>query len=147
MTDRMQLRRATPQDLYFIQGLLRDNGLLFEDIPSKIGCLFLASADLQVVGIGGLVNYKEYGLLRSIVIKTSFRAKGYGRLLCTKLIQQAKFQGIKELYLLTITAKAFFNQMGFRRTRREKVPKAIQETIEFRDLCPDSSICMRMKIR
>jgi amino-acid N-acetyltransferase len=109
--------------------------------------LFLASADSQVVGIGGLENYKEYGLLRSIVIEPSFRAKGYGRLLCTKLIQQAKLQGIRELYLLTITARAFFNHMGFRKMRRDKVPKAIQETIEFRDLCPDSSICMRMKIR
>jgi amino-acid N-acetyltransferase len=147
MTDRMQLRRATPQDLYFIQGLLRENDLPFEDIPSKISCLFLASADSQVVGIGGLENYKEYGLLRSVVIEPSFRAKGYGRLLCTKLIQQAKLQGIRELYLLTITARAFFNHMGFRKMRRGKVPKAIQEAIEFRDLCPDSSICMRMKIR
>jgi amino-acid N-acetyltransferase len=146
MTDRMQLKRATPQDLFFIQGLLRDNGLPFEDIPSKISCLFLASADSEVVGIGGLENYKDYGLLRSIVIQPSFRAKGYGKLLCTKLIQQAKLQGIKELYLLTITARTFFNRIGFRRIRRDKVPKAIQETVEYRDLCPESSICMRLKI-
>lgn len=51
---------------------------------------------------------------------------------------------MKELYLLTITAKKFFKKVGFDEIKRTLVPSVIQNTTEFKDLCPSSATCMRM---
>jgi amino-acid N-acetyltransferase len=144
--DRIQTTKATRKDLPTIQHILKENGLCFEDIPQVLDMLFMAYKDSNLVGIGGVERHGIYGLLRSLVIQASFRGKGYGKELCSRLVEQAKLHGTKELYLLTTTAQAFFEKLGFGKIDRERAPKAIQDTTEFKELCPVSSICMRMRI-
>jgi amino-acid N-acetyltransferase len=106
----------------------------------------MAYDESDLVGIAGVEGRGECGLLRSFVIRQSYRGKGYGRELCRKIIEQAKLQGMKELYLLTTTAESFFKRLGFRKMEREAAPKAILDTTEFKELCPVSSVCMQMKL-
>jgi amino-acid N-acetyltransferase len=146
MTNKIRLVKATIRDFPLIERLLKENNLPFEDIPEKIGSLFIARSDSQSVGIGGVEIYGEHGLLRSVVIDRPFRGKGYGKALCKKLIQHAKMKGVKEMYLLTTTADGFFKRIGFSETRRNSAPAAMQNTTEFKELCPVSSICMRKRI-
>lgn len=143
---RIQLRKATKKDLSRIQHILKENDLCFTDIPQIIDRIFMAYNGSNLVGIGGVEGRGDCGLLRSFVIQPSFRGKGYGKELCARIAEQAKLQGIKELYLLTTTAQTFFERLGFKKIEREHTPTAIQDTTEFKELCPVSSACMLMKI-
>nr|MDO8098682.1 arsenic resistance N-acetyltransferase ArsN2 [Candidatus Njordarchaeota archaeon] len=146
MINRIRLRKATRRDLQLIEKLLKENNLPFEDIPAKIDSLFIATLNSRSIGIGGVEVYGERGLLRSLLIDKPFRGKGYGKALCGKLIQLAKSKGVEELYLLTTTADGFFKKIGFEKIKRDCSPAAIQNTTEFKELCPVSSTCMRKKI-
>jgi amino-acid N-acetyltransferase len=139
------LREASTEDLQFILGLLKSNNLCFEDVPQKLTSLFIGYVGSKIVGIGGVEVYGELALLRSLVIEKPFRGKGYGKALYEELIQRAKSKGVRELYLLTTTAEEFFREIGFEKIKRDSVPTAIQNTTEFKELCPVSSICMRKR--
>jgi amino-acid N-acetyltransferase len=142
----MELRNAKKEDIPVVQELLKANDLPIEDIPMKIDCIVIAYRSGQFLGVGGVEEYGVHGLLRSVVIDRRFRGKGYGRTLCGLLIEQAKSKGIKELYLLTMTSESFFKRLGFRRIDRNTVPHVLQETSEFKELCPVSSVCMKMNL-
>ena len=143
---KVELKKASIDDLPFAEKLLGSNGLPYQDISSKIDCLFVGYSGSRNVGIGGVEVYGDYGLLRSLVIDVSSRGKGYGRALSLKLIEYAKQVGIRDLYLLTITADSFFEKIGFERIHRDEAPEIIRKTSEFSKLCPSSSICMKMRI-
>lgn len=142
----MKIRKAKPEDLDFIVKLLKDNDLCYEDITSKIDCIFLGHTGDGIIGIGGVEIYEEHGLLRSLVIQKPYRSKGLGKELCSKLIEYARKQGVKELYLLTLTAADFFEKLGFIRIDRQNVPEPISRTTEFTSLCPVTAACMVKKI-
>ena len=138
----IELRKAEKADLPLIQEFLKANDLCFEDIPDKKDSIVIARRNAQFIGVGGIERYGLYGLLRSVAIDRPFRGKGYGKELCDKLISRALSSGVKELYLLTTTAEAFFKRFGFERVDRKNAPPVIQETSEFRELCPSSSVLM-----
>lgn len=142
----VNLQEATADDLSLIEKLLKNNDLPYEDIPSKIDCLFLGYVSSRLVGIGGLEIYGTYGLLRSLVIEETARGVGYGKALSDGLIGYAKEKEITEIYLLTTTAESFFANRGFRIVDRNAVPREIQKTSEFSGLCPDSAVCMMLRI-
>jgi amino-acid N-acetyltransferase len=50
--------------------------------------------------------------------------------------------GIKTLYLLTMTAADFFLKIGYQVTQKDKVPKSIEKTEEFKNVCPVSAACL-----
>ena len=56
--------------------------------------------------------------------------------------EYAKSLKVSTLYLLTITAEAFFQKQGYRQTARNSAPLEIQLTTEFQSLCPASAVCM-----
>ena len=143
----VELKQATEEDLHFIESLLKSNGLPYEDIAAKVDCLFKGFSNEELIGIGGVEIYGDYGLLRSLVTMESIRGKGYGTVLCAKLLEYAKAKGVSEFYLLTTTADAFFEKVGFERFDRTLAPNAIQNTSEFADLCPSTAVFMRLKTR
>lgn len=141
------LQKVDKTGLPLVEELLKSSGLPYEDLPSKLDALFMGCVNGQVVGVGGVETYGNYGLLRSLVIKESFRGKGYGSALCGKLIKYAKLAGVGEIYLLTTTAEKFFKtKIGFEVINRSVAPPAIQNTTEFKNLCPSTATCMRLKL-
>jgi amino-acid N-acetyltransferase len=58
----------------------------------------------------------------------------------------ARENGVRELYLLTMTAALFFANRGYEKVERSKAPAALQGTTEFASLCPVSSVCMRKRL-
>ncbi len=125
------LTPATERDVPFIVALLEENGLPSSDIPEKWGSLFLARSDGSVVGAGGVEILGEYGLLRSLAVTQGERNRGYGRAVVRGLTHHAQQAGVRELYLLTMTAAAFFEGLGFERVPRENAPLPITQTSEF----------------
>lgn len=143
----IKLKKVNKTGFPLVEELLKSNGLPYDDIPSKLDDLFLGCVDEKVVGVGGVEIYGNYGLLRSLVIKESFRGKGYGRALCGKLLKYAKLKGVREIYLLTTTGENFFKKkIGFEVINRSMAPAAIQNTTEFKNLCPSTATCTRMKL-
>ena len=146
MAEQIHLKRATEKHLQVIQKILQDNDLPVDDIPQIITELFIACKGAKIIGIGGVEKHGNIGLLRSVAIEASLRGKGFGTALCNKLIEQAKVDELDELFLLTIHAESFFSRLGFERIPRNEVPQEMQDTAEFKTLCPVSSICMQLKL-
>lgn len=130
-----------------IKSLLKRNNLPSEDIlPNNLKDFFIAKTKEKIIGIIGLEIFEEIGLLRSLCVEETFRKKGIGFLLYKDLSIYAHSKGIRELYLLTTTAEAFFHRLGFLTVDRSIVPESIRMTSEFRDLCPSSAVCMKITV-
>ena len=142
----LKLRSAVATDLPLIHQWLNQAGLPTEDVSEVLTSLYLGMNGEAVVGIGGIERHGEDGLLRSLVIAEPFRQQGYGQGLCQQLIQKAQADNIQALYLLTNTADHFFAKFGFEQIDRQAAPATMQSTTEFSHLCPDTAICMRLKV-
>ncbi len=139
----LSFQKAEIFDLDFIKNVLKSNELPYEDLETSKVELFLTYENSDFVGVIGLEIFANTGLLRSMAVNEKFRNKGYGKKICQKLLNYSKDIGISELYLLTCTAKVFFEKMGFEVISRENVPESIKSTNEFSGLCPCSAICLR----
>lgn len=144
MTDAsLTLHSADAERLDYVESLLEANGLPSEDVRAKPECFFVASADSQRVGVGGVEDHGSEGLLRSVVVAKPNRGRGYGTALCDALEDRARADGIETLYLLTTTASEFFRRRGYDAVPREYAPSSIRRTTQFADLCPSSADCMK----
>jgi amino-acid N-acetyltransferase len=129
-------------DAASIRGLLEANGLPTADLEhSRIR--FLGYHDEKgLVGVVGLELLGEVGLLRSLAVRQDQRGSGLGTSLVREAEAIALEHSISELFLLTTTAEPFFAVRGYLRRMREGAPSAVQETSEFRSICPSSAAFM-----
>jgi amino-acid N-acetyltransferase len=141
-TSRITLRPASVDDLRVIEDLLTKSSLPVEGITDSIGSFVVAESDGRVVGVGGVERCGDYGLLRSVAVDPATRGRGVGAAITERLIGDSEESGLRALYLLTTTAENYFPSFGFNRTPREAVPTEIQQTAEFRDICPSSATVM-----
>lgn len=146
MNNRLILEKIEDKSIAFIENILKENYLVYEDIRDEHIELFLAYKSSNCIGIIGLEQFGEIGLLRSLVIFDKYRNHGYGKEICNCLFDYAKNKKIKEIYLLTVTAKNFFEKIGFSLVKRKHVPEEIKNTGEFSHLCPDSAACLKINL-
>jgi amino-acid N-acetyltransferase len=93
-------------------------------------------------GLIGCEIYGHEGLLRSLVVAPENRGVGTGSALIEWVENYARNQGVRAMYLLTITAEQFFARHGYVPMARQDLPNAIRSTREFAEICPASSILM-----
>lgn len=141
-TSGISLRGASADDLPAVEDLLTKSSLPVEGITDSIGSFVVAESDGRVVGVGGVERCGKYGLLRSVAVDPAARGRGVGAAIIERLIGDSEESGLRALYLLTTTAENYFPSFGFDRTPREAVPNEIQQTAEFRDICPSSATVM-----
>jgi len=141
------VRRASRDELGRVEALLDANDLPSRDVRAKPASFFVATADTEVVGIGGVEVHGSAGLLRSVVVTDSNRGQGYGSALVDSLEHRARTDGVETLYLLTTTAAPFFRRCEYEEITRENAPPGIRETPQFTDLCPSSATCMRKRLQ
>lgn len=126
--------------------LLEQAKLPTNDIDERVK-LFVLQNNQEVIGTGGLEQMNDYGLLRSVSVKESEKGRGFGQKITQSIESYAKHIGIKELYLLTNTAKDFFDKKeNYEVVNRNLVPKEIQESKQFAAICPSSATVMRKKL-
>ena len=138
----LTLRAATEADTEVIRDLLERNGLPTSDLSTARPEFVIASTAGQIVGIGALEYFGSAALLRSVAVETRWRGTGVGRLIVTELERRARAAGITELILLTLTARGFFQGMGYVAKDRSQVPAPVHGSSEFRSLCPVSAVSM-----
>lgn len=130
---------AEPQ----VKALLTQCQLPTADLSPKNFEHFFGCGTAQMPkGVVGLEICGTTALLRSLAVATDSRGMGCGKALVAEAERYAQAKGVRELYLLTTTAEAFFEHLGYRRSNREAAPEAIRRTQEFSGLCPSSSAFM-----
>jgi amino-acid N-acetyltransferase len=124
--------------------LLNGADLPIEDLTNEKLKNFMVARDKDncVIGVIGVEMYQESGLLRSLAVHPAHRGKGVGCRLTSKIESFAQHNGIKTLYLLTMTAADFFSKIGYEVTKRDRVPESIAKTEEFKNICPISAVCL-----
>ena len=125
-----------------LESLLRNDDLPIEDI-GECADIFCGIFDGdRLVAAGGLEPAGNFGLLRSVVVRSQYRGQGLARAIVEFLLEQAQLQGREAVYLLTETAAGYFENLGFSRVERAQVPAAIAQTRQFAAICPDSASCL-----
>lgn len=96
----------------------------------------------SVIGVGGAEIYGRVGLLRSFVVADAWRRMGVASAILSRIEEEAVRRGVRRLYLLTESARAFSEASGFETIPRCEAPPEIAATEEFASLCPESATLM-----
>ncbi|TKX43961.1 arsenic resistance N-acetyltransferase ArsN2 [Halorubrum sp. ARQ200] len=139
----LKLRRADEATLSYVETKLEANGLPSQDVRSKPDCFYIGYDGDERIGAAGIEIYDTDGLLRSVVVEEAVRGQGYGTALCAVAETEAQSADVDMLYLLTTNTSGFFTELGYVEIDRSTVPRAIQQTTEFDDLCPSTATCMK----
>lgn len=127
--------------------LLAGEGLPISDLTDQqLDHFFFSGPDGSPTGLVGLEIYATDALLRSLVVGANTRAMGLGSKLVKHAQDYAASRQVRSIYLLTTTAEAFFERLGYRRIDRTEAPLSIQSTREFATLCPASSAFMTKRL-
>lgn len=108
--------------------------------------LYVLKDGANIIGTAGLEIFDSVALLRSVSIRKDEQGKGYGKNIVDQMEKRALENGINCLYLLTTTAKGFFQKQGYSAVHRTDVPASVQQTTEFTSLCPASAIVMKKEL-
>jgi amino-acid N-acetyltransferase len=125
-----------------VQALLMEHGLPYEDIGAHIEHFVLVWANGALIASAGVELLGTCGLLRSVCVTRNRRNRGLAVELCLRIETCARNAGVSRLYLLTTTAKDYFERRGYSVCLRESLPTEVKGTAEFRALCPASAVCM-----
>jgi protein-tyrosine-phosphatase/N-acetylglutamate synthase-like GNAT family acetyltransferase len=127
--------------------LLRQASLPTQDLtPAHCEHFFFAGPASQPTGLVGLEFFDDVALLRSLVVAPERRGTGEGAALLRHAEQAARTRGVREIYLLTTTAEAFFVKHGYEHASRDAAPMSIRATAEFAGICPASSAFMKRRL-
>lgn len=125
--------------------MLQEQSLPTSDIDED-KLLYLLMNGEAVVGTAGIEIFEDCALLRSVSVIKDEQGKGYGRVINKGMEHYARDSGINCLYLLTTTAKDFFEKQGYCVIKREESPAALQQSAEFISLCPSTAVIMKERI-
>ena len=138
----ISIEPATSADLPVILKLLRQSDLPETGLSEHLATALVARAGHEIVGTVALELYGSAALLRSLAVAPLYQGQGWGRRLTEAALQLARQQAVTQIYLLTETAGQFFPKLGFRLIDRSQAPVAVQNSLEFTTLCPDSALAM-----
>lgn len=144
-TSAITYRAAAVDDLPAVASLLTRAGLPVDGLQEQFGEPYaVAIAEGEIIGAEGIECYGDAGLLRSAVVSESWRGHGIGERLTRDRLDWARRQNLREVWLLTTTADAWFPRFGFVPAPRDQAPPALQASREFREACPASATAMRL---
>jgi amino-acid N-acetyltransferase len=143
--DTLSLKKAQNQDFDAAIQLLEKHQLPTSDIKDNVELYGIYEGD-SMIGTIGLEAFNTEGLLRSVCIDAARQSKGLGTIILKKFEEKISQTGIQNLYLLTTTAKDFFEKNNYHIISRDTVPAAIKQTAEFTSVCPSSAIVMQKEL-
>lgn len=146
------IRPARAHDFAAVRGLLADSALVYEDLtPANLDHFVVLPTEedaAALAAVAGLETFQESqeALLRSVAVSPSLRKHGIGASLVAAVEATARVLGMKRLWLLTTTAPDFFRRLGYADTARADAPAAVQQSGEFKSLCPASAVCLSKRL-
>ena len=143
ITNKIEITRADTQHRPSIISLLQKEKLPVEDLPAILSHFLVAMDNDRLIGVIGLEQYENSGLLRSMAVDVLYRNRTIASELVKELEQLAIRTGIHSIYLLTETASDFFKKKKYEMITRDEVPGSVKASSEFSSVCPVSAIVMR----
>ena len=130
----LAIKAAAPADLAEILTLLAAVELPADGVAAQLaGFLLARDAAGRLVGCVGLERYGEVGLLRSLAVAPELQRTGLGSRLVAALIARARDAGVREITLLTTTARDFFaHRFGFTEAERDDYESRLAQSPEWR---------------
>jgi len=144
MMNKIIFRNAISSDWNHIAQLLQEAKLPLDGARDHLDHFVLAIKDETLIGCAGLEVYGEYALLRSVAVSAGERGKGLGIKLTREILERAKEKHLRHIVLLTETAPNFFPKFGFRIIKRDDAPALVKESVEFKGVCCESAVTMRL---
>lgn len=135
-----------PKSFEAFRALLKSAGLPYEDLNYTDHILLGFYDGENMIGTGALEVYGNYALLRSLSVNDAVRGRSIGSKITDELIEEARKKKIKNIYLLTESARLFFKRKGFKDTPRENAPAEVKASTEFSQVCSDSAVCMAYEV-
>jgi amino-acid N-acetyltransferase len=134
---------ARSSELTHIQWLLNLHSLPTADITEDVLKHFLVYRDaVGIAGVVGLECYGDVALLRSLAVADGYVGLGIGKRLVAAAEELARARQVRSIYLLTTTAQAYFEPLGFRCVLRDGAPSVIAHSSQFKSLCPSTAVLM-----
>jgi amino-acid N-acetyltransferase len=140
---RLQLERSRPEDLQEALALLHAVDLPSEGVAEGFRDYLVVRDGRRLVAVCGLETHGPHGLLRSLAVEAECRGAGLGASLVEEAVTRAAARGMRDVYLLTTTARPFFLRHGFVDVPREQAPDPIRDSWEYTTGCPDDAAFMR----
>lgn len=141
----LKIRRAEIEDQQRLKELLSTFKLPIAGLENTK--MWILEDKENMIGTAGLEMWGKQGLLRSIAVSKNMHNRGCGTFLVNHIIKEAKKGGVEELFLLTTTAPAFFQKIGFKEIDRKHVMGSnITRSAEFKGACPKTAILMRLTL-
>ena len=146
MPNQIDITTVNPKFREAIISLLQSEGLPVEDLPPMMQNFFVAMDNGFVISAVGLKIYERSGLLRSLVVKPEYRKMKIAAGLVNEVEVSGRRLGLKNIYLLTETAKDYFHRKGYEQIARDEAPESIKQSTEFSHVCPSTAILMKKTI-
>jgi len=138
----LQAAPLAPDDFRRLANWLEGEALPSADLRQPDVRLFAFRDGDATIGYAGLEVYGTDALLRSVVVDPARRRAGAGRSIVEATLAEARALGATRVYLLTTSAKAYFERLGFTAIERASAPAAILATRQAVGLCPSSAPLM-----
>jgi N-acetylglutamate synthase-like GNAT family acetyltransferase len=139
----INIRAASVDDLPEMLDLLARHGLPTIGVSHNVTQTLVAELDGQVIGCASLEPHGRSVLLRSVAVSEGLRRTGIGTALVEGVL--ARWSARRNVYLLTDTAPAFFERLGFREIARDKLPTAIRASDEYTKACAATACAMQLQ--
>jgi len=138
------LRLARPEDIPTVEKLLTAEWLPPMQIAEFLPTFWVLNGGEAVVGAAGLESYGEAGVLRSVVVAPELRGTGRGDLLVQTALAEARRQGLRRVYLFTMSAMPFFARYGFRPCAMDDFELPVRESWQYQGLSAMPEILAKM---
>lgn len=135
--------RLNESHLSDIETLLQKCDLPFEDCKEQLDNFYGITRN-DLIAIGALQIKDPVALLRSVAVQEANRGLGLAAAMTRHLLEVARSNGVRDIYLLTESAQHYFTRFGFQVVERKSLPAYVQSTRQFESLCPTSAKAMRL---
>jgi UDP-N-acetylmuramate: L-alanyl-gamma-D-glutamyl-meso-diaminopimelate ligase len=141
------MRPAHREDMPAVRMLLAVTGLEEPARDDQRGSFFVLRNEAGTVGCVALEVFDDDAILRALVVDPSFRGAGYGWMLADMAVSQARWRGVRRIYLLTETAGDFFAaKFGFRVVDRSTLSKRVAASETFARPAGAHQVAMRLDL-
>jgi UDP-N-acetylmuramate: L-alanyl-gamma-D-glutamyl-meso-diaminopimelate ligase len=141
------MRPAHREDMAAVRGVLALTGLQEPARDDQQGSFFVLRNEDGVVGCVALEVFADDAVLRALSVDPKFRGAGYGWMLADTAITQARWRGVRRIYLLTEAASDFFAaKFGFRVVDRSTLSRQVAASETFSGPAASQQIAMRLDL-
>lgn len=144
----MIISRAAAADLGPIKDLVESSGLPLDGIEDHLDGFVVARVGDELVACAAVERYGPFGLLRSVAVNPDSRGNGLGREIVSAAISDSQGRGVKEMVLLTTTARDFFvKHFAFEDADRGAYDKLLAKSPEWTLPRCSTAVVMRKRLR